>query len=447
MNDDQGSSGPGRQNPNQGDRPGRRNRPGNRARRQAQLQADEQPQPRHEPQPDSASAPAEPRGAAREAAAVRPVASPARIRKRHRFIVVSLFAILIIPLAAVMIYLFFIAKDQYASNTGFTVRSNETSSASELVGGLSSLVGGGGAASNGNVLYAFIQSQEIVERIQADLDILGHFSQTWNSDPVFSIWPDATIEDLLWFWQRIVTVSYDQSSGLMDVQVRAHTPEFAQAVAERIVAESERMINQLNEQSRRDAMANAERDLEDALARLRTAREDLAAFRARTQIVDPQADIQGRMGVINNLQQQLAQALVDHDLLLQTATENDPRLRQAERQIEVIQERIAIERRNFATQDVTVFDTDYPRLIAQFESLMVNQRFAEETYTAALAALDVARSNAERQNLYLATFVRPTLAQRAEYPKRFLLSGLTFLFLGLAWAAFTLVYYSLRDRG
>jgi len=113
----------------------------------------------------------------------------------------------------------------------------------------------------------------------------------------------------------------------------------------------------------------------------------------------------------------------------------------------VIQQRIDTERRNFATQDVTSSDTDYPRLLAQYESLVVDQEFAERTYTAALMALDVARSNAERQSLYLATYVRPTLAERAEYPQRALLAALTGAFLLLAWSVMVLVYYSLRDRG
>lgn len=379
---------------------------------------------------------------------VRPVAQPARLQKRHHTVFISLLLIVLLPFAITVGYLYGFAEDQYASNTGFTVRSEETSSASDLLGGLSSIVGGGGGAlTNGDVLYAYVQSQQIVERVNEEVDLRTVYSANWGTDPVFSIWPDATVEDLVWFWKRIVRVSYDRSSGLMDVQVRAPSPDVAQQIASVIVRESELMINQLNEQARRDSMAGAQRDLEEALERLRSAREDLAAFRARTQIVDPEADIQGRMGVINNLQQQLAQALVDYDLLLQTTAEGDPRVRQAERRIEVIQERIGAERRNFATQDVTVFDTDYPRLIAQFESLMVNQRFAEETYTAALAALDAARSNAERQSLYLATYIRPTLSQSAEYPQRVLLSMLAAIFLFLAWTCFMLIFYSLRDRG
>jgi len=379
-------------------------------------------------------------------APVRPPAGPARLRRRHFGIMLGFVLVVLLPLAMVVSYLYLVARDQYASTAGFTIRTEETGSASALLGGIGTLLGGQGSG-NANVLNAFIQSQDIVQRVHDRLDLIGHFSRDWPADPLFSLWPGATIEDLLWFWRRVVLVNFDPGTGLMDVQVRAHDPQMAQAMAQAIIDESEAMINALNEQARRDTMANAERDLEAALARLRSSREALAAFRVRTQIVDPQADIQGRMGVINNLQQQLAQALVDHDLLLQVTTDTDPRVRQAQRRIEVINERISEERRNFATQDVTVFDTDYPRLIAQFESLRVDQEFAEQTYRAALTALDAARSNADRQSLYLATYVRPTLAQRAEYPERMLLSFLALGFLLMAWTALALIYYSLRDRG
>ena len=377
---------------------------------------------------------------------VRHVAPPAALKRRHRGILFSFVALVVLPFVLVTFYLYVFAQDQFASSTGFTVRSEETTSATEIVGGLSAFIGGSNS-SNGDVLYAYIQSQQIVERIQDQMNIRAHYSQHWTTDPVFSIWPDATIEDLVWFWDRIIRVSYDKASGLMDVQVRALNADYARDLATAIVRESEAMINALNEQARRDTMANAELDLQAALTRLRVAREALSAFRARTQIVDPDADIQGRMGVINNLQQQLAQALVDHDLLLQITADSDPRVRQAQRRIEVIQDRINSERLNFATQDVTASDTDYPRLLAQFESLVVDQDFAERTYTAALTALDIARSNAERQSLYLATYVRPTLAERAEYPQRILLTALTAFFLVLVWSVIVLVYYSLRDRG
>lgn len=373
-------------------------------------------------------------------------ASPARIRWRHRNLAFSLILVVLLPVLLSATYLTVLAEDQYASTTGFTIRQAETESASAVLGGLTQMFGGANVG-NADLLFEFLQSQEIVERIEERFDLRAHYSTTWPRDPVFSIWPNSTVEDVSRFWRRMVRVTYNQSSGLILIQVRARDPQAAQEIAQAIVAESEIMINMLNESARRDSMANAETDLAEAVDRLRAAREEMAEFRARTQILDPMADIQGRMGVLSNLQQQLAQALVDYDLLLHTADSGDPRVRQAMRRIEVIRDRIADERRSFAAQDVTVDNTDYPQLLGQYEGLRVNQEFAEQSYGAALTAFDAARSKAERQQLYLASFIRPTLAQRAEYPQRFMLIGLTLMFAGLAWAIGALVYYSLRDRG
>lgn len=275
-----------------------------------------------------------------------------------------------------------------------------------------------------------------------------HYQQAWPEDPVFALWPDSSIEDLESYWQRVVRVSYDQGSGLVELSVMAFTPEKAQTISQQIIAESQAMINALNEQAREDAMRYAILDLEEAVARLKRAREALTAFRTRTQIVDPDADLQGRMGVLTNLQQQLAQALIDYDLLGGKVAESDPRTQQAQRRIAAIRNRIVQERENFATEtgDVSVDGKDYPSLIAEYEGLIVDSEFAEQTYRAALAAVDLARAKASRQSRYLATYVSPTLAESSQYPRRIMIIGLAGLFLLLGWATLALIYYSIRDR-
>ena len=384
--------------------------------------------------------------ATKDATSIRPTAPPARRKRRHVGLALSMLLVIGVPVLLTATYLMVFAQPQYASKVGFTIRQEETGSASDLLGGLGSMLGAS-AQSHADLLFEFVQSQEIVERISENFDLVGHYNQTWSQDPVFSIWSDATIEDMLWFWGRMVRVNYDKASGLLQIQVRARDPQTAQYLAQRIVSESEEMINRLNRAARLDATRNAEADLEAALERLRAARQALAEFRARTQIVDPQADIAGRMGVLSNLQEQLAAALVDYDLISQTTEANDPRLRQLQRRIDVVRNRIREERASFTQQDITVDDTDYPQLIAQFESLQVDQTFAESTYQAALTAFDAARSNASRQHMYLANFIQPTLAQRAQYPQSTLIIALTFFFALMFWAVMALVYYSLRDRG
>ena len=174
----------------------------------------------------------------------------------------------------------------------------------------------------------------------------------------------------------------------------------------------------------------------------------MTEFRTRTQIVDPQADLESRLGVMGNLQQQLAQAFIDYDLLLSVSNADDPRFQQAQRRISVIQARVRSERKSFTSGATNngALGEDYPTLIAEFERLSVDREYAEQAYRAALTALDVARATAVRQSRYLATYINPTKAESSEYPRRFTILGLIFLFLTMIWSIMALVYYSIRDR-
>ena len=252
----------------------------------------------------------------------------------------------------------------------------------------------------------------------------------------------------MWYWKRVVRISYEPANGLIELRVLALDAETAQRISLEIMRVSQDRINALNTQAREDAMRYARADLAEAVSNLKAAREAMTQFRTRTQIVDPAADIQARMGVMTNLQQQLAEALIEYDLLRGTARDNDPRLTKALQRIEVIRERIAAERQNFASDgtEVGTIGEDYPTLIAEFESLTVDREYAEETYHAAQAALSVARADAARQSRYLATYIQSTLPRTAEYPERYLLSALAALFLLLVWSIMALIYYSIRDR-
>lgn len=377
---------------------------------------------------------------------VRPVATPVRMRRRHWGVLLSFVLFVLAPLGAVTGYMYWVAEDQYASTTGFTVRQEEGASATELMGGLAALTGTS-SSPDGDVLYEFIRSQQIVRRIDEQLDLRSYYATRWGSDPAFALWPDATIEDLHWFWERAVRVSYDQASGLTELEVLAFDPEMAQRVAQAVVDASQIMVNELNAGARQDAIRYAAADLEDALARLLRARQEMTSFRTRTQIVDLEADLQARMGVMGNLQQTLAQELIAFDELQQSTRSTDPRLTQAQRRIEVIRSRIAEERAGIAATEVLGTGEDYPTLMAEFEGLLVQREFAESSYRAALTAYDAAQTNAVRQSRYLATYIPPTLAESPQYPRRNMIIGTAFLLLILGWGILVLVYYSIRDRG
>ena len=369
------------------------------------------------------------------------------MRKRHWGILASFVLVVLFPVILSSVYLWGRAVDQYGSTVGFTVRQEDGNGASDILGGLAAQVGGAGGTSDTDIVYEFIQSQSLVADINEKFDLVSIYSSVHDTDPVFGLSPEASIEDLVDYWQRMVRVSYDQNSRLIELRVLAFDPETAQSIAREILEQSQALINELNRQARDDTIAYAERDLAEAQERLRQARSELIRFRTTTQLVDPESDLQGRMGVVNMLQGQLAEALIELDMLTQSTNQNDPRVTQANRRIEVIRQRIAEERRNVALGETGggPESSDYPTLLAGYEALLVDREFAEQSYTAALAALDSARADAARQSSYLVSYIAPTLPQTSEFPQRWTLLGLIALFLMLSWIILALIYYSVRD--
>ena len=90
------------------------------------------------------------------------------MKRRHWGLLLGFVLLVLVPLAVTAFYLYVIANDQYASTTGFTVRQEESGSATDFLGGLSQFSGAGGG-SDSDRLYQYIQSQDIVQLVAADL--------------------------------------------------------------------------------------------------------------------------------------------------------------------------------------------------------------------------------------------------------------------------------------
>jgi capsular polysaccharide transport system permease protein len=373
-------------------------------------------------------------------------ASPARLKVRHSLLAISFVVCVLLPMLVTAGYLYLVADDQYASTVGFSVRKEQTNSAIDLLGGITQL--SGSSSSDTDILYKFIQSQQMVTAVMAKIDLVRMYQN--RGDPVFGLGSDTRIEALTNYWHKMVKVYYDGGSGLIEVRVLAFSPEDAHAISEAVFEESSRMINELSAIARADATRYAKEELDLALSQLKEARTAITKFRSTNRIVDPQADIAGQMGLLNTLQEQLAASLIELDMLQTTAKPNDPRMEQAQKRVSVIQDRIKAERERFSdgagASDGTGERDALTKLIGDYETLAVDQEFAEKRYLTALAAYDASLAEAQRKTRYLATHIPSTLAQTSEFPKRFVHLVMVALFFFAGWAMLALTAYSLRDR-
>ncbi|MFW2590259.1 hypothetical protein [Sagittula sp. SSi028] len=140
------------------------------------------------------------------------------MKRRHWGLIASFALGVALPVVLVGWYLWTRAADQYASTVAFSVRTEESSSALELLGGISAL--SGSSSSDTDILYEYLQSQKLVADMDAALDLRVIWAKPQARDPWFAFDPDGTIEDLVTHWGRMVDIYYDNGAGLIEVRAR-----------------------------------------------------------------------------------------------------------------------------------------------------------------------------------------------------------------------------------
>jgi capsular polysaccharide transport system permease protein len=203
------------------------------------------------------------------------------------------------------------------------------------------------------------------------------------------------------------------------------------------------MINNLNDIAANDNLRYATEELDRSRAEVIRARRDMTLFRNQYQIVDPESEIVAQSSILASLQQQLAENLINLDLLRDGSSAADPRIPPLENRIRVIEERIMAEKAKIGSDAGGEVFAD---VLAEYERLAAERLFAENAYQAARAAYETSLAENRRQSRYLAAHVLPTLAESSEYPKRMTRLVLIAGFLSMVWAISALIVYSLRDR-
>lgn len=374
---------------------------------------------------------------------VRQPAGKATVRLRHRGILALAILMIAVPGIGAAIYLWTYAKDQYVSTAGFSIRTESAVSPFDFLGAF-----GGGSTTTSkdmDILNNFINSQQLVEKLDKEINLQAIFSKP-KDDPYYVYDTTGTIEDLVKYWNRMVTVYYDNTTGLMQLNVNAFSPEDAQRVAKAVMDQSSVMINQLAAIARDDQTTYSKQTLDIAESKLRETRAAMTEFRIKNDILDPSLDLAAQSSMISALTRQLVEAQLELQIMKESVTgANDPRILPLQRRVDIIQARIDEEQKKVGTA-ATGTSAGYAELVADYERLKVDQEFSERAYLTALASYDSDLAQAQHKQVYLATYEEPTLAQASTSPSRWLTLATVLLIGFLSWSIITMIYYALRDR-
>lgn len=360
---------------------------------------------------------------------------------RHSLVVLSFLLAFLLPSLIVAGYMFVVAKDQYVSEVSFVVRDDEVPNLGLLAGlGLSSV---GNTTTDAKIVYEYLRSPNFVAQTDARIDLRNIFTRA-TGDPVFALQDGSTLEELVSYWRRMVTISVDSATGMIGIEVRAFDPDDAHRITQAIHAGAAHLVNNISDHARANSLRYAERDLRQTEERLAEARIAMARFRDQHKLIDPQAAVNINSSVIAGLSQELTEAMIQLETLREQGTA-DVRLIQAETRVNVLRRRIETEQQSYigaGTDD----DVSFSNIIDGYTQRLLDLELAEKSYGLALAGVEAARSKADQDSRYLATFVEPTRAETPTRPRRVMITLLAVTFIFIGWLSLVLIGYSNRDR-
>jgi capsular polysaccharide transport system permease protein len=348
-----------------------------------------------------------------------------------RLVFVAGFIILVaIPTVVAAVYYTFIASNQYVSEARFSV----TVAQVPQLDGVASLTGLASMAivRDTQIVVNFISSRAAVEALEQRIGLRSRFAQ-----PDIDWWArfdsKEPIERLVRYWERKIGASISMPAGIVNLSVRAFSPEDARLIARTVVQICEELINEQNERINRDAIAASTEEVRRAAARLTSAR--LAMERARTEsgVLDTTRAAEGINKLISETRSRLITMQQDYNTQLRFLSAEAPQMKVASERIRALQGQVTeLEQRlvnpTAATQTVS-------SIMSRFAELELDKQIAERLYATTAAQLEAARLLSEQRRMYLSAFVQPSLPQESREPRR-VLSVVLVAFAGLAlWGA------------
>lgn len=365
-------------------------------------------------------------------------AGPAGLLWRARYFLL----VVVLPTLLVALYVCVVASRQYVSEAHFVVRA---AGAGQSAGqGIGQLLGMGNglppAQAESLALGDYLTSHDAVAMLDGRLDLRRLFRRP-GTDALSRLWADATPETLLKYYRGQVKLKFDDQTGITTMRVSAFTPEDSFRIASLLLAAGERRVNGLNRRAYADAVAVATQQLEAAQQELTGRQRAITRLRQGVHDIDPirtgDARIQLRAALEGRLVSARAQLAAMRGAILPTS----PQYVTARRQVAALAAQVAAEDARLAGGAGSLAAG-----LGDYEELRMRQDFASKRYAAAAAALESARQEAIRQQLFVVRVVEPNLPVKSLYPERLRIVGSVFVALLLAYAIGWLIVAGVREH-
>lgn len=361
-------------------------------------------------------------------------------RFKSRFNAVFLVTVFVPTLVAI-VYYGVMASDVYISESRFVVRSPQRGAPT----GLSALLASAGVSRSHDDTYTvhgYILSRDALKELEKSVKLREAYSR--RDIDLLSRFPglswDDSFEAFFRHYTDHIAISYDTASSITTLEVRAFSPELSRTVNELLLQMSERLVNNLNDRSRKDLIVVAKREVEEAEERAKKASLAMSAFRNSNKVFDPAREAGLQLDTTIRLREDLRITEAQIAQLRQVAPSN-PQLSTLTAQAARLRQAIDKET-GLALGGRDSLSTKAPA----YERLALDQEFAAQALATALASLEAARNDAARKQLYLERLVEPNLPDTSLEPRRIRSIFTVFVVGMILWGVISLLIAGVKEH-
>jgi capsular polysaccharide transport system permease protein len=362
----------------------------------------------------------------------------------YRIHKITFVFMVLIPVLVTSFYYGFWASAQFAAEVRFSVRrAQEPIIGDDVLSMLAKGLAVSGVGREPYMVANYVRSRNIVE----ELDQHGWLRSLYAKPTVdfFARFDAEDSGERLWkYWQKMMTVSVDRVSGLVTIRILAFTPDDAVTLVRAIQRAAERMIDRSSLRARVDALRLAEGDLSRARQRYADALLVLRQVREDEHTVDPEKTISAMASTLIGAVREKLALERDRDFNLRILSPSAPQLHVLNHRLQALDDEVTTLSRSLASQNNT--DRTAADSVSQFEQRELERRFSEKLLEVSQASYERARLEAERQHLYLTTFVEPIKPDKAEYPKRLRTVAFVSMCAIVTWATALLLIAAIKDH-
>jgi len=372
-----------------------------------------------------------------------------RMRRHARLFrtifIVSFVMIVVTPTVTAAVYFGLIASPQYIAEAKFAVRTGEI----PRIDGMGALTGMPLAkiAQDTQVVTNYMESRAIVDALERRIGLRSLYS-TDDIDWFARFNRDRSIERFVKYWRFMSDASIQIQSGIVDFTVRAFSADDAKRIADAVIELSEALVNDMNKRMMQATVADAEREFERSAEQLSRARIEFQKVRNTEGTLDATQQGKALVDLITALQGERLRVQQEYETQLKYVSASAPQMRTLNARLSALADQIAELQAKLTTQRVSATSDGkvLSESLTKFAQQDLERRIAERQYAVAAGALELARITSERQLVYLATFVRPSLPQESRYPRPILYIALTLGGTFIVWAGFCAAIAAIRNH-